>query len=273
MARRSISIHPLHKCTPLWLVTFVDVATLMLCFLVLLTGYSTINKKNEQKVLFSVNKAFGAFTATSINSQTGSEIPAFHQNLPQVLQKALHNENMVWREDAGKAVITITTDVLFTPGSSALTPRGIKFLDTIMPYLINLHHPLLVAGHTSARQDEEGGIASFHQPNKLSSSWLLSYKRAEAVLLHLQKNEFPPHLLAMEAYGEFKPLFDNYSPSNRAKNRRVELHLDARDIRWSEKIHKNVPKEKQPETLYYRGFKFTTELPELSDKKEDLWQE
>jgi chemotaxis protein MotB len=61
----------------------------------------------------------------------------------------------------------------------------------------------------------------------LEESFVISARRAEIVLQYLLRNEaLPPQLFSVVGYGSFKPVVENSSDLNRARNRRVRILVE-----------------------------------------------
>lgn len=73
---------------------------------------------------------------------------------------------------------------------------------------------VVVEGHTDDR-----GAAAFNQQ--------LSEKRAQAVKAELIANGIDSKVIETAGYGEERPVASNDSRDGRAKNRRVEIKIDA----------------------------------------------
>jgi len=59
---------------------------------------------------------------------------------------------------------------------------------------------------------------------RFPSNWELSTARATSVVrYYLENYDVDPRQFSAAGYSEYKPLYDNDSPENRAKNRRVEI--------------------------------------------------
>jgi outer membrane protein OmpA-like peptidoglycan-associated protein len=67
-----------------------------------------------------------------------------------------------------------------------------------------------------------------HTDNKgnLVTNLKLSAKRAQAVKNYLVKKGIAATRITSEGFGDAKPIANNAIPAGRAKNRRVELHLN-----------------------------------------------
>ena len=59
-----------------------------------------------------------------------------------------------------------------------------------------------------------------------NSNWELSLTRAKHVFEYLSKNGLPEKRFIISGYGEHKPLVNNDTQENRAKNRRVTIVLE-----------------------------------------------
>ena len=138
------------------------------------------------------------------------------------------------RTRAGNGSVTVSPAPAFAeavaPGTSTLSPGGMTLLDRMLPYLRRIRYPLLVAGHTANRRDEEGEkYAVDLNVDKVDSTWPLSLARAHAVYRHLATGGMPPERLSLEAFGQYRPRFPDRSPEGRLQNRRVDLVLDKRN--------------------------------------------
>ena len=78
-------------------------------------------------------------------------------------------------------------------------------------------HPELahirIEGHTDAIGEEEYNIE-------------LSQKRAEQVMKFLQEQGIDPLRMSAQGFGESRPIGSNRTDQGRAKNRRVEFHVE-----------------------------------------------
>ncbi|HSQ33995.1 MAG TPA: OmpA family protein, partial [Peptostreptococcaceae bacterium] len=60
--------------------------------------------------------------------------------------------------------------------------------------------------------------------SKYGSNWELSTQRAVSVVrFFVEQKGMSPTQFSATGYGEYKPLVDNKTPENRAKNRRVDI--------------------------------------------------
>ncbi|MBC7908204.1 MAG: peptidoglycan -binding protein [Rhodospirillaceae bacterium] len=119
------------------------------------------------------------------------------------------------------------SEVLFDTASAEMGMEGIEQVRQLAKTLNDLSRQipkevnwvLRVDGHTDRRP-----IASGRYP----SNWELSTARAITVVRTLAANGVPPERLAAAGFGEFQPLEKGEGDEAFAKNRRIEIRLDAR---------------------------------------------
>ncbi len=273
MARRRKSAERSEE-GPAWLITFSDLMTLLLTFFVLLLSMAVIDERAKLVVLGSVTRVFGVgervFNPKATRDKTSMREPGAMENMPPEDLAPMRDmifddvdKDLDFRENKYVQIFSINDEVLFQPGSTALSERGAALLDRILPYLQRIEYPLLISGHTGPRRDEEGLAYSVDlRGKKPDSTWLLSFRRADAVFRHLHGRGIPVNRLSLEAFGQFHPRFSNNTPEGRRKNRRVDLVLDKRNMEWIRKVEDL--REKKPDVVqehYYKGFRFNLSMP------------
>ena len=113
-------------------------------------------------------------------------------------------------------VVTLSdaNDVLFAFNKSELTPSARSELDSLMAKLQNVDVvSIKVVGHT-----DSVGSDAYNQG--------LSERRASSVAGYLVSQGLAPNKLTSEGRGESEPVAENDTDEGRAKNRRVELHIN-----------------------------------------------
>jgi outer membrane protein OmpA-like peptidoglycan-associated protein len=119
-------------------------------------------------------------------------------------------------EPVQSEVITLSDagDVLFAFNQSELTPAAQSKLDSLMPKLQSDDVvSIKVIGHT-----DSVGSDTYNQA--------LSERRASSVAAYLLSQGLAPNKLTSEGKGQSQPVADNETEEGRAKNRRVELHVN-----------------------------------------------
>lgn len=119
----------------------------------------------------------------------------------------------VQTEPAQSEVITLS-DVLFVFNQAELTPTAKSQLDALMSQFEDADVvSIKVVGHT-----DSVGSDAYNQS--------LSERRASSVAEYLISQGVAPNKVTSEGKGESQPIADNETEEGRAKNRRVELHIN-----------------------------------------------
>tara|TARA_A100001037_G_scaffold293646_2_gene310476 strand:- start:166 stop:978 length:813 start_codon:yes stop_codon:yes gene_type:complete len=216
---------------PGWLATFGDLMSLLLTFFVLLLSFSSMEEIKFQKAMGSLRGSLGVFDSEPELSQPirilmplvrGSV--AQSQNIrksAEELEKTLSDEgfegDITLEGTASGLVIRIQAPVLYDVGRAVLKPSIQNALNKIGDMLILLPNEIVVQGHTDNRPIIRGDYAS---------NWELSFQRAVNVVRYLiTETNIHGRRLSAEGYGEHRTLVPNTTQENRAKNRRVEIHI------------------------------------------------
>ena len=222
-----------------WLTTFNDLVTLLMVFFVLLFTMSTINTKKMGEFQYALQSGLGILKAgkkASISVTQSQPIDDMShirtqaeggdtrqegqasRKLASAVHKLLESEPgiQVTHSDEGTR-IAFADRILFDFGKDAINREGFPFLDKIAQVLADVPYPLRVEGHT-----DNVPI----QTKRFPSNWELSIARAVNVVKYFaQVRNIDPRRLSAVGYGESRPVVQNDTPSNRAKNRRVEILL------------------------------------------------
>ena len=104
---------------------------------------------------------------------------------------------------------------MFESGAAVLRAEALPFLQSLAEVLVELDRQIKVQGHT-----DNVPIRSAQFP----SNWELSAVRAVMVVRALSElYGVPAQNLSAVGYADSRPVVDNTTPENRAKNRRVEI--------------------------------------------------
>lgn len=166
-----------------WLLTFTDLAALMLTFFVLLFSMSTIKEPEWQNLIDAFSPNLSGLQEVTIALPTSDETADAVERIPgtdldylaAVLREQMAaNENLAGsrvRREAERLVISVPGDLLFAPGAIALGATGEKAVFALSGVLRNLRNVVEVAGHAD--------------PNRPGSSypsnWELSLARASVI--------------------------------------------------------------------------------------------
>ncbi len=222
---------------PAWVVTFADLATLMLTFFVLLLSFANTDIQKFKDMLGSVQDAFGvsketkgayqsvlkgteedkegASDATSEKAKEESERQKIAGEIEKAAESIGETKNISIQIGAEGVRVRIKGAYFFGPGSAHLKKTSLPFLKNISDLMETFPFKLKVEGHT-----DNIPISTSQFP----SNWELSAFRATTVLRYFseQKGIDPSRLTAI-GYAENKPIASNDEAWSRAKNRRVEF--------------------------------------------------
>lgn len=251
------------KGSPQWMATFADLMSLLLVLFVLLLTFSEMNVIKYKMMAGAMRNAFGISqqdrlagvieidgqlereAARNINP-TKTPVPTVSMDIPDTTdqeefdpnpaatpeEQASDVENEVARiiaeEAADKGVdveregnevkIRFPSEIAFGSGSANVGPDFADLLNKLIDVVAKSQGDIYVAGHTDDIPLGSGG--------PYRSNWELSAARATSVVHHfLTYSDIDPARMAVQGYGESRPLVPNDSPENRAKNRRVEMTL------------------------------------------------
>ena len=125
------------------------------------------------------------------------------------------NSNGIASSNYG-VLMTLSSDVMFDPGSVHLSALGQKSLEQVVD-ILNRHKVCLVLrGHASS--DETGAP----YPTK----WDLASARANTCLQYIQDRTYvPASYLRAVSYADTQPRYPDLNAANRALNRRVEFYF------------------------------------------------
>ncbi|QGY39247.1 OmpA family protein [Pseudodesulfovibrio cashew] len=224
------------SCPPLalWLVTFSDLVTLLLTFFVLLLTMSSMDNAILTRVTLHTadlglldKRGSGRVNAKErlivdlmekpweiLNKKQRIKDLLFPDDvLPDEISKSELDSNLDVLAKPDGVALVFSDDLLFSPGSTALSERGEFLIDRLVPMMTQTAAPINVAGYTDVSDNTQTPLE-------------LSGDRALSVLAYLVKAGLPDQRLSLSAYGGNFPVLDELGrPVDSAKNRRVEILL------------------------------------------------
>ncbi len=220
---------------PMWVVTYGDCMSLLLCFFVMLQAYSTLEIEKFNQAMASLKGALGVMPY----QQTTTPVPIVQQRPTKgeikkrgkksraaaALRKAIQENNMGKLVKVGENPngihITIADPALFDSGQSTIKPAIFPILKTIVDVIKTGTENIRVEGHTDN--------VPIHNA-QYDDNWELSIDRALSVIRYLRSQEvIDPLRLRPVGCGEFHPVASNDSPEGRSHNRRVEIFIEMID--------------------------------------------
>lgn len=155
------------------------------------------------------------------------EVQKASQTYEQLLDKMkseISQGQVTISELKGKLTVNMVDAILFDSGKAEVKEDGLAVLQKVVDILKTVKDKAIrIEGHTDNVQIR-GQLL-----NKYATNWELSAARAINVTRFLQQQGLDPAALMAVAYGEYKPVAPNDSEEGKAKNRRIEIVLVAKE--------------------------------------------
>lgn len=256
IARQPVKKKKHARGSPAWIVTFADLATLLLTFFILLLSFAEMDIEKYRAMANSMAVAFGsnqvlsdsvggspltliesdtvslpepADTATSepefIDERAEGEAPTkipggvidLASRMIKELEAEVASEALNVTYDQNRVVIRFSEEATFRSGEASIKPGMIPIIERVVEVLSGCTGDVLVAGYTDDRPISSG---------RYRSNWDLSAARAVSVVHELVLNrQIPAERVVAAGRAETNPLVPNDREENRAKNRRVEIAI------------------------------------------------
>lgn len=169
---------------PPWMITFVDLISLMLTFLVMLFATSSIEAESWRKTADSLAQSLDwqGLQLPQVNARFAiqKEQPPAALDL-DYLAEVLHTsvtavpllQGVEIRRDHDRLVLAIPGALLFASGSATVSPEARAALAELIPMLRGVGNRIIVEGHADPEAISANGV--------FTSNWELSLGRALAV--------------------------------------------------------------------------------------------
>jgi chemotaxis protein MotB len=224
---------------PLW--SMVDLMTLLLIFF--LFFYATTIKGSlfapqdspeDRSSMQIESSAFhqekaGAKTSIETYETPASASPLLGEDeTPEQTIEQLREEVLETMDKGDQDVFSVSSDqhrLVFVLGERITFKEGeATLLESYQPIFVRIadfisskpDYQVVVSGHTDNKPI---------RTEKFPSNLELSSDRAITVAKFLIENGVTPHRVSVQGFSQYRPLFENISPENRQKNRRVEIAL------------------------------------------------
>jgi chemotaxis protein MotB len=217
---------------PMWVVTFGDLMSLLMCFFVLMLSFSEMDRRKYRMVSGSMAQAFGIQREKPVfESPRGQKMIAkeFDQailitKIEEAIKPIIEEMETEYEELKGsveleigedKVTIRMMGEATFDTGKAELHPAFRPLLKKIGAVLGQSKGEIIIAGHTD-NVPLSGGL--------FGSNLGLSMARAGSVAEYLLRTtSIDPKRLSTMGFGEYRPLTSNDTAQGRRKNRRVEI--------------------------------------------------
>ncbi|MFC5712949.1 flagellar motor protein MotB [Thalassorhabdus alkalitolerans] len=220
-----------------WLIPYADMLTLLLALFIVLFAASEIESEKFQEIAQVFQSEFTGGEGILDNEPTPQELPVSSSDtqdkesdgLPELrelesLEQEINQyivsrnlENMLETNLTEEGLLlTLLDNVFFDTGSANVKLEGAEVAREISELLYTEPtHEVVVSGHTDDRP-----IST----SEFQSNWELSVIRAVNFMsLLLENDKLDPLQFSAKGFGEHRPIAENDSPENKAKNRRVEV--------------------------------------------------
>jgi len=159
-----------------------------------------------------------------VKEEKVKEVSSTYEQLLSNMKNEIAQGQVTISELKGKLTVNMEAAILFDSGKADVKPEGLGILEKMVATLKGVTDKAIrIEGHTDNVQIS-GGLTKVFPTN-----WELSAARAINVTRFLQQRGLDPAFLSAAAFAEHKPVADNSIREGRAKNRRIEITLVARD--------------------------------------------
>lgn len=194
-----------------WLISFIDILTILLTVFVLLLAF------DHQAVPNDVPQTLAQPSPLPTEPQTMPQAePGELSQLIQTLEQTLADDIAI-DIDTQHITLEVKDNILFSPASAELTAAGLGLLQQLAASLVTMPYHISVEGHT-----DNTPIHTERYP----SNWELSAARATVVTRALIEAGIEPGRLRAVGYGATRPLVENKDDTGKARNRRVSFILE-----------------------------------------------
>jgi len=211
-----------------FMLLYANLMILLMTFFIVLVSMGSIEKEKVKIGLYSFREAFfsggvgtlfGKRKPIDFDHLIQQERMKLQRKLSESLQQALQEEREKIEIVPVKEGISLRVPgkILFDLGKAELKLEAKKILNRVVPVLKKYQYPVRVEGHTDN--------LPIHT-ERFPSNWELSAARAISVVKYLEEKGMDKQLLSAVGYGEYRPLFPNDTPEQRARNRRVEIVIN-----------------------------------------------
>ena len=220
-----------------WLIPYADMLTLLLALFIVMFAMSKVDAEKFKQVSSGLNSAFMGGTSVLENGNGGTstepislgegelsngqiEDAAMNEIKDKIEEEInsggyLDNVEVVVNEVGLE--INIKDVFLFDSSKAEVKKESNPLLIQISQALKNLDNDIKIIGHTDSRPIKN---------EEFRSNWDLSAMRAINILQFMHEDgDLPEERLSIEAYGQYKPKYDNSTEEGQAGNRRVEISI------------------------------------------------
>jgi chemotaxis protein MotB len=212
-----------------WLLTYVDVLSVILAMLVVLLGQmavqhlQTTDEESRMAASYEAVPSEEPIVEVQLPQSTvhveeePEQVNDAEARLAAAIEDRFQDEVKVVQRDKGIS-LEIADVILFDSGKAELLAEALPVLERLAVTLQEIGEAdIAVEGHTDDRPILGG---------RFQSNWDLAAARANAVTRFLLDQGFAAKHLRSVSYADAHPVADNSNPTGRAENRRVNLRVE-----------------------------------------------
>lgn len=193
---KTVPRRPLQPGTDRWMVSYMDVLTILLIFFVAAAARTAMPRPVPERV------------------QEAEPVPPPHAELLQPQQK-LASLGLDLKMESRGLVISLPQTILFASGDDAIGTEARNTVEQIAAVLREIPNRVTLVGHADA--------VPIHN-RRFKNNWELAAARSMRLLELLGRDcGIDESRLSVESYSSFDPKDSNDTPDGRASNRRVEI--------------------------------------------------
>jgi chemotaxis protein MotB len=210
-----------------WLLPYSDMLTLLLALFIVMFAMGQTDKQKLQSMSQQFNIIFAGGKGvmkndgqSSISMPSNTEIEdakmsEIKKTLEDEISQEGYSDKVKVDVNSDGLEISIQDVVLFNTGEADVKDNLSPLLLQISNMIKGLDNEIKVVGYTDNVPIKN---------DKFQSNWELSSMRAINVMnFMVDLGKIQADKVSIQAYGEYKPKFDNTTEQGRAKNRRVEI--------------------------------------------------
>lgn len=242
-----------------WMLTYLDLITLLMIFFVVLYSMSKVDAQKFQAVAESLSKALGGSTPAKIEIATSPAGPSFFStgtpssqatvpgegadpnntsnlDAATAAQQKIEAENMSietikakldkFASDNNIATQLISTaeerGLVVSIQETLLFASGSAEMSSYAREILNKISTVLVGTSNQIKVEGHTDNLPIHT-SQFPSNWELSVIRATNVVQLLQNEGIATNQLSAAGYGEYRPVATNDTEAGRGKNRRIDI--------------------------------------------------
>jgi chemotaxis protein MotB len=220
-----------------WLLTFTDLAALMLTFFVLLFSMSTIKDEQWQNLVDALAPRMKTLQEMTVALPSSDQALDEVERTPgtdldylaAVLKDAMAADGVLAQatieRQGERLMISLPGDLLFKPGATDLGKAGEKSIFALVSLLRNLRNVIEIAGHADPTQPH----------GAYTSNWELSLARAAALSGMLSEAGYAGEIVVRgyghSRFGELDPDLEGAARMARARRVDIVVHSFAAEVR------------------------------------------